>query len=225
MEKNVHGGHRKRLKSRFLEEGLDSFEDHQILELLLFFSIPRRDTNEVAHKLLKQFGSLSRVLEADPKDLASAGGVGDSSAILLSLIPSLARRYFNDRWGEMPALDSTSKAGEYIIDLFTGRTYEVFYVVCLDSQCRVIFPAMVQEGTINQAPVYPRMIVETALKHKANSVILAHNHPGGSANPSQQDIEVTKSVRRALESVQISVLDHVIAAGSRYYSFAEKGML
>lgn len=122
-------------------------------------------------------------------------------------------------------LDGTAKAGEYILSLFAGRTYEVFYIICLDSQLGVIFPALLNEGTINQAPVYPRVIVETALRHKAHSVILAHNHPGGSTKPSQQDIEVTKRVKNALESIEISVLDHIIAAGSRYVSLAEKGLI
>jgi DNA repair protein RadC len=221
----MHEGHRSRLKSRFLEEGLDGFEDHQILELLLFYAIPRRDTNEFSHSLINKYGSLSGVLEADPKDLAKIPGVGENSAILLALIPSLARIYLKDRWGTRPSLDSTAKAGEYVLTLCAGRTYEVFYVICLDAQYHVIYPALVHEGTIDQAPVYPRIIVETALRHKAHSVILAHNHPGGSATPSPQDIEVTKRIQIALEQISISVLDHIIAAGEQYVSCSEKGLL
>jgi DNA repair protein RadC len=189
----LHTGHRKRLKNRFLEEGLDSFEPHQVLELLLFFSIPRRDTNEIAHKLLKKFGSLSGVFEADIKELVKVEGIGENSAFLISMIPQLSRRYLNDKWRDKPELNSSSKAGEYAISLFAGRTYEVFYVICLDAQNRVNYAALVHEGTINEAPIYPRIIVETALRHKANSVILAHNHPGGSLNPSRGDIEATEN--------------------------------
>lgn len=221
----MHEGHRIRLKNRFLEEGLDGFEDHQILELLLFYAIPRRDTNEIAHSLLTKYGSLSGVLEADPKDLALTPGLGENSAVLLALIPSLARIYLKDRWGIKPTLDSTAKAGEYILTLCAGRSYEVFYVICLDTQNNVIYPALVHEGTIDQASVYPRIIVETALRHKAYSVILAHNHPGGTPVPSPQDIEVTKKIRVALESISISVFDHIIAAGHEYISCAEKGLL
>jgi DNA repair protein RadC len=220
----MHEGHRSRLKNRFQEEGLDGFEDHQILELLLFYAIPRRDTNELAHSLLNIYGSLSGVLEADPKDLAKTPGLGENSAILLALIPSLARTYLKDRWGTRPTLDSTTKAGEYVLALCAGRTYEVFYVICLDAQHNVIYPALVHEGTIDQAPVYPRLIVETALRHKAHSVILAHNHPGGSPTPSPQDIEVTKRIQLALEQISISVLDHIIAAGEQYVSCGEKGL-
>ena len=221
----MHEGHRNRLKNRFLEEGLDDFVDHQILELLLFYAIPRRDTNELAHSLINKYGSLSGVLEADPKDLSKTPGLGENSAILLALIPSLARVYLKDRWGTRPALNSTAKAGEYVLTLCAGRTYEVFYVICLDAQHNVIYPALVHEGTIDQAPVYPRIIVETALRHKAHSVILAHNHPGGSPSPSPQDIEVTKRIQIALEQISISVLDHIIAAGEQYASCAEKGLL
>lgn len=221
----MHEGHRNRLKRRFLEEGLDGFEDHQILELLLFYAIPRRDTNEIAHSLIDKYGSLSGVLEADPKDLTATSGLGENSTVLLTLIPSLARIYLKDRWGVRPTLNSTARAGEYVLTLCAGRTYEVFYVICLDAQHKVIYPALVHEGTIDQAPVYPRMIVETALRHKAHSIILAHNHPGGSPSPSPQDIEVTKKIRTALESISISVLDHIIAAGERYVSCTEKGLL
>ena len=220
----MHEGHRSRLKNRFLEEGLDGFEDHQTLELLLFYAIPRRDTNELAHSLINKFGSLSGVLEADPKDLSKIPGLGENSAILLAPIPSLARIYLKDRWGTRPVLN-TAKAGEYVLSLFAGRTYEVFYVICLDAQHNVIYPALVHEGTIDQAPVYPRIIVETALRHKAHCIILAHNHPGGSSTPSPQDIEVTKRIQVALEPISISVLDHIIAAGQAYVSCSEKGLI
>ncbi|AUG57775.1 RadC family protein [Acetivibrio saccincola] len=221
----MHTGHRKRLKKRFLEEGLDSFEPHQVLELLLFFSIPRRDTNEIAHRLLKRFGSLSGVFEADIKDLMEVNGIGENSAFLISMIPQLSRRYLNDRWRDKPQLNSSSKAGNYAVSLFAGRTYEVFYVICLDAQNRVNYAALVHEGTINEAPIYPRIIVETALRHKANSVILAHNHPGGSLNPSRGDVEATKVIKNALESISIKVVDHIIVCGEKYVSFAERGLL
>ncbi|MCR6546180.1 RadC family protein [Dehalobacterium formicoaceticum] len=224
-KENSHKEHRKRVKNRFLVEGLDAFDDHQVLELLLFFSVPLKDTNELAHQLIKRYGSLSGVFEADPSDLATNDGIGEHSAALLSLIPSVTRRYMKDRWGERPLLNSTTKAGEYVTSLCAGKNYEVFYVICLDAQCRVIFPALAHEGTINQAPVYPRIIVETALRHKAHSVILAHNHPGGSSNPSKQDIEVTQNITAALKSISIQVVDHIIAAGENFTSFAEKGIL
>jgi DNA repair protein RadC len=222
---NVHEGHRKRLKERFLREGLDNFEAHQVLELILFYSIPRRDTNEIAHELLKKYGSLANVFEADINDLIKTPGIGENSAFILSLIPSLARRYFKDKWGSKPVIDSSSKAGQYAVSLFAGRLYEAFYVICLDAQNKVNFPVLLHEGTINESPVYPRLVVEAALRHQANSVILAHNHPGGSLKPSQADIEVTERIRTALESISIRVIDHIIVAGDKYVSFAEMGLM
>lgn len=221
----MHEGHRERVRNRFLNEGLDSFEPHQILELLLFYSIPRKDTNELAHALLKRYGSLSAVFEADPADLMSVPGIGKNSAVLLTLIPSLARIYFKDKWGKKPRLNNTAKAGEYLVALFSGRQYEAFYVVCLDAQNRVNHPCMVHEGTIDQAPVYPRLIVEAALRHQAHSVILAHNHPGGSLEPSQADLNVTRKIVTALEAISIRVLDHIIVADGKYFSFADHGLI
>ena len=192
MNKKLHAGHRQRVKNRYLSDGLDSFTDHQVLEMLLFYCIPMKDTIELAHKMINEFGTLAGLFESDPKDISRRCGVTENAAILISMIPSLARRYFKDKWGDKPVLNSSSKAGEYAVSLFTGRIYEAFFVICVDSQNRVNNAALVHEGTINEAPVYPRMIVETALRHQANSVILTHNHPGASIKPSKDDIEETK---------------------------------
>jgi len=146
---DIHQGHRERLRTRFLEDGLDGFEDHQVLELLLFYAIPRADTNPIAHKLMRRFGSLSAVLEADPKDIASVEGMGDKAAAFLSLIPQVTRRYFHDRVNrDAPRLTSSEVVSEYLVPLMAGRPEEVFYVLCLDSQCRVLYPALIGEGTV-----------------------------------------------------------------------------
>jgi len=225
MGENLHQGHRQRVKIRYLKEGLDAFADHQVLEMLLFYSVPRKDTNELAHKMLHEYGSLAGLFEAAPKDIAKKCGVSENTAILVSLIPSLARRYFQGKWGEKPVLSSTTTAGGYAISLFAGRTYECFYVICLDAQNRVNCAELVHEGTINETPVYPRNIVETALRHQANSIILAHNHPGGSLNPSSADIDVTNRIKAAMEPICIKVVDHIIVAGDKFFSFTERGLL
>jgi DNA repair protein RadC len=225
MEKKLHKGHRRRVKDRYLSEGLDSFTDHQVLEMLLFYCIPMRDTNELAHKMINEFGTLATLFEAHPSDISRRCGVSENTAIMISLVPSLARRYFRIKWGDKPSLNSSSKAGEYSVTLFAGRTYEAFYVICLDSQNRVNYAALLHEGTINEAPVYPRLIVETALRHQASSVILAHNHPGGSLQPSGADLAVTKKITDALAAISIKVIDHIIVAGDKYLSFREKGII
>lgn len=221
----MHEGHRERMKARFLQEGLDGFNQIQILEMLLFFTIPRKDTNPIAHALLEKYGSLSAVLEADPSDLARQDGVTKNTAVMLSMIPSLASRYLNDKWGQKPQLNSSARAGEYAKTLFSGKIYEAFYAICLDSQNRVNFAAKVHEGTIDSAAVYPRLIVEAALRHQASGIILAHNHPGGSLQPSAADIDATRKIVAACEAISVHVVDHIIVAGLNYFSFADKGLL
>jgi len=225
MEKKLHEGHRQRVKARYLSEGLDAFENHQALEMLLFFCIPMKDTNDLAHKMIKEFGSLAGLFEADPKDICKRCGVSENAAILVSLIPSLARRYFKGKWGDKPILNSSTKAGEYAMSLFVGRTYEAFFVICLDSQNRVNYAALLHEGTLNEVSVYPRLVIEMVLRHQANSVILAHNHPGGSLNPSNDDIELTKKIKAALELISVKVVDHIIVAGDKFTSFKERDLI
>jgi DNA repair protein RadC len=225
MEKKLHEGHRQRVKTRYFEEGLDAFEDHQVLEMLLFFSIPMKDTNELAHRMILEFGSLAALFEADPKDICKRCGVSENTAILVSMIPSLSRRYFKVKMGDKPILNSSPKAGEYAVSLFAGRKYEAFFVICLDSQNRVNYAALLHEGTLNEVPVYPRLVVEMVLRHQANSVILAHNHPGGSLKPSFDDIELTKKIKAAVEPIAVKVVDHIIVAGDKYMSFKEGSLL
>ena len=225
-EENLHKGHRARLKARFLKEGLDGFEDHQVLELLLFQAIPRIDTNPLAHQLMQRFGSLSAVLEADPKDLASIDGVGANVAAFLSMIPQITRRYFHNRVRHSrKTLNTSEAAAEYLVPLMAGRPEEVFYLICLDSQLRVLYPALISEGTVKDALVHPRHVVEAAVRHKAASVILAHNHPAGSAKPSPHDQKLTKHLVQALGGIQVQVVDHIIVAGELIYSFQREGIL
>ncbi len=220
----IHQGHRERLRARFLEDGLDGFENHQVLELLIFHVIPRVDMNPIAHKLMRRFGLLSAVMEADPKDIASVEGMGEKAATFLSLIPQITRRYFHDRV-DTPRRTSSEAVTEYLFPLMAGRPEEVFYVLCLDSQCRVLYPALIGEGTVKEAHVHPRHVVENALRHRAASVILAHNHPGGTAKPSNADHQLTAALVQTLGAIGIPVLDYIIVAVERAYSFARAGVL
>lgn len=221
----IHNGHRKRVKQRYIEEGFDAFSDHEIIELILFYCIPQKNTNELAHRIVNEFGNLHDLLEADPRDIVRRCGVTLNVAILISLMAPLSRRYLKQKWGNRPVLNSSTKAGNYAISLFAGRVYECFYVICLNSQNRVNYAALVHEGTINEAPVYPRIIVETALRHKANSIVLAHNHPGGSLKASNADIDVTRKICQAMKPLSIGVVDHIIVAGDQYISLAEQGII
>lgn len=226
MSNPLHDGHRARLRKRFLEEGLDHFEDHQILELLLFYAMPRGDTNPSAHLLISRFGSLSAVLEADPRDVAAVAGIGEKAALFLSLIPQVTRRYFHDRvLRDRPQLTTCEAVAEYLVPLMAGRPEEVFYLLCLDSQCRVVYPALISEGTVTEALVHPRHVVEEAIRHRAAAVILAHNHPAGTLKPSPQDQRLTRRLVQALGPLDIRVLDHIIVASGRAFSFTQEGLL
>ena len=221
----VHSGHRERLRARYLKDGLEGFEAHQILELLLFYSVPRKDTNDLAHKLLDMFGSLSGVLEAAPAELMKVEGIGESSAVLLSMMPAILRKYNENRVLGKPKINSCESAGEFAINLLGGRTYEAFYAICLNAGGEVVNTCKISEGTLDQAPAYPRLIIEAALNSKAYSVILAHNHPGGSEYPSKADMVATTKIKEALSAVDIPLRDHIIVTPKGYFSFKQSRMI
>ena len=223
MAENLHKGHRLRVKTRFLKEGLDGFADHQILEFLLYYAIPMKDTNELAHKILKEFGSISSIFEAHPKDIMKRCNVTENIAILISLVPHLAKRYNQDKWGNKPCLNTSSKVGKYATNLFTGRVYESFFLICLDNQGNLNNTVLLHEGTIDEVSVYPRLVVEAAIRYNAAMVVLAHNHPSGSLVPSDDDKSTTIRVRSALNAISVRLIDHIIVAGTEYYSFSENG--
>ena len=222
---NLHKGHRERVKKRYLKEGIDAFEDHQILELLLFYAIPLKDTNDLAHKLLRKYGSLHKLFEAPPAEIAKFPGMGEHSAILVNMISQLARVYMKDvaNSKKKPVLGNTDAAGEYAVNLFIGRLYEALYVISLDRNCKLINCEIVSEGSNDETPFYSRRIVEMVLNHKADKVILAHNHPSGTLMPSNNDIYWTKELNTALKNVGIDLVDHFIVSGSDYLSMARRG--
>lgn len=224
-KENLHDGHRQRLRERLVSENIDNFEPHEVLQYLLFHVIPRKDTNEIGHKLINRFGSLSGVLEAHPKELQKVDGVTEVASIFLSSIPQVSRYYFSDKWKPKTVINNTAKAAEIMIDYLAGYTNEVFCVIFLDNQSRLIHKEIVYEGTINEAPVYPRIIVEATLRHKANFVILGHNHPGGSTRISKSDVEATRVIKSALNPIGVKILDHIVVAGSLYSSFVENHYL
>lgn len=224
-KKNPHAGHRLRLKARFLKEGLETFEEHQILELLLFYVVPQKDTNEMAHALLDKFGSIARVMDAPIKELMVVPGIGEHAVTLLKLIPQISSVYEESRFENMVELPSIRAAADYVRKLFIGKAYEQMVLVCLDKQMHLLGAPIIHHGTVDEITVYPRMVVETAINYHAVSVILAHNHPGGSLTPSDSDLKVTRTLMRALDGVGIQTFDHIIVAGKEYFSFLEKDML
>lgn len=222
---NTHGGHRARMKQRFLEHGLDNFNDLNVLELLLFYAIPRQDTNEIAHRLLDRFGSFSAVLEATIEELREVPGVGENAATLLKLIPQIDRRYMISKTEERPQIRSSAQAGKILIPRFRYAREEIVYLLCLDSRNMLISCEEIGRGTLGEANVSVRAIVEMALKRNAAAVILAHNHVDGFAIPSHADQHATRQIYDALKLVGIMMADHIVVAGDDFVSFADSGLL
>ena len=221
---SIHDGHRARMKRRFLEHGLDSFDDHNVLELLLFYAIPRGDVNPLAHELITRFGSLSAVFDAPLDELMKVPGIGESAALLIKLVPQMSRRYMISRTRSDNILNSTQKAGNYLMQFFYGERDEVVYMACLDAKCKVINCKMIFRGGVNSANISVRKLVENALLYNSTSVIIAHNHTSGIALPSQEDIATTKKIEEALRAVDIILNDHIIVADDDYVSLADNGI-
>jgi len=221
-----NSGNRARMRERYLKDiKLESFAEQEALELLLSYCTRQTDTNELASKMLNVYGSLANLLDTHPIDIASRCHVSDNVSVLISMIPQLARLYNQSKWENKVRLASSYTAGKYLVELFSDRNTEAIYLLCLDAQRRLINAALVSEGTVEEAPVYIRNIIETALLHRSVSVALSHNHPGGSQSASGADIESTRQVIRAFELLDIAVLDHIIVSGANYYSFAQNGLL
>lgn len=221
---SVHDGHRQRIKERFLAEGLDNFADHEVLELLLFYCIPRQDTNELAHALIDQFGSLSQVLDTGIDELKTVKGIGDNAALFLKLIPAVGRYYDVDRTMrcDEPLLN-TDACGQYLLSKFRGRCKETVFLLCLDAKCKVLCCPMIGEGGINSAGVPVRRVVEAALGANATTAVLAHNHPSGIALPSHEDIVTTRRIAAALNTVDVTLADHVVVADGDFVSMFQSG--
>lgn len=222
---SIHEGHRDRMRNRYLQEGADGMASHEILEILLYGTIPRGDTNEIAHHLLDEFGSISNLIEADPHEIAKTAGVGIKSAVFLSLLHELVLRYEREKLEQKPALTSIPRSVDYCKALLAFRPRECFYAICLDSRRKIIHTSKISEGTVNDAAVSPRLVVEKALRYKATGILLCHNHPSGNVKPSYEDIILTNQLKNMLEPLGVQVVDHIIIGENQYFSFFENDML
>ena len=220
---SIHDGHRQRMKDRFREEGLDHFSEIQVLELLLFYCIPRQDTNPIAHSLLDHFGSLAQVLEAPAEEMEKVKGIGSNAATFLSLMNQVGRYYLVKRSQQHIILRTIEQCGDYLTSFFYGRRNEMVYLLCLDAKCKVLCCKAVGEGSVNSAGVPIRRIVEIALGANATSVVLAHNHPSGIAVPSPDDVQTTRRVAAALNAVDVCLVDHIVVADDDYVSMVQSG--
>ena len=221
----VHDGHRQKMRRRFLTGGLDSFAPHEALELLLYYAIPRRDTNVLAHALLERYGSLSAVFNAPVEDLMRLEGIGESTAVLLHLVPQLSRRAGLEDAVQSAAISSSVQAGKYLLPLFEGKKREAVYQLCLDRKGKLLACKFLGEGGAASAVVDVRQVAENAILTAASAVILAHNHPSGVALPSPEDYAMTDRMKQALATVGAVLSDHIIVADGDFVSMADSGYL
>jgi DNA repair protein RadC len=220
-EQQLHIGHRERLKKRFLAEGLDNFEPHVILEMILYYAIPRSDTNPIAHELLQNFGgSLQRVLDAPVEELTKIKGISTNVAILIKMFPEVCRRYLLESSEKGKIIKNSCDAAKYFVPMFIGKTNEIVALMCIDSKGKILFCNGIFEGSVNAAGVSVRRFVEIAVRYATTDVLIAHNHPSGTAIPTEADILVTKKVADALQTVNINLLDHIIVADNDWVSLA-----
>lgn len=223
MEKGVHDGHRKRLKEEFLANGFDeNTPPHKILEMLLFYSIPRKDTNEIAHDLVNRFGgSVSGVIDAPIEELVKVNGVSLHTASLIKLMTPIIRCYVTEKNEKKITYSNTDEVCEYLVNRYISYTKEVFSIISFSGSGRELGFDVLGEGNVAEVNVSVREVVETALKRRAVCVIMAHNHPDGVALPSEEDIAVTRNIKSALGHINIRLLDHIIIGDDDYVSLAQ----
>ena len=221
----IHDGHREKMRRRYLETGMEGFADHEALELLLYYAIPRRDTNPIAHALMERYGSLSAVLNAPVEDLQKVEGIGESAAILLTLVPRISRQARLADAAQETVISSTERAGAYLLERFSGETRELVYLMCLDRKGKLLACKRLADGDVASADLNIRKVVETALLSSASAAILAHNHPSGVALPSPADKAATWQVQEALRTIGVELLDHIIVADRDFVTMADSGLL
>ena len=217
--------HRQRLKKKFSESGVDAFHDYEVLELLISYAISRKDVKALAKELISRFGSLKGIMDAEKDSLEKVKGIGAHTAILIKLIKETGIIYLKEKAKEKPQITCTSELLDYCKTYMGGLKDERFCVIYLDAQNRMTDIETIQEGIVNQAVVYPRKVLENALKKKASAVILVHNHPSGHVKPSDADIRLTKTIQETAKILDIIVHDHIIIGENRFFSFREEGLI
>lgn len=213
---DLHSGHRQRMKERFLTNGLEGFSSHEVIELMLFYAIPRRDVNELSHRLIERFGSYKGVFDADYEELLTVEGIGENAALLIKFISASWRRYVMVDEHQPYLYDSLKKIGEYAVRLYVGVSVEKIYAMLFDNKMMLLDTVKLAEGSVNSVRISLRTIIDKAIKKNASSIVLIHNHPNGSPYPSDADIKFTNSIKDLLYNVDINLVDHIIVSGKYY---------
>ena len=225
MPKPHYYGHRQRLRERFLKSGLDSFHDYEAVELLLTLAIPQKDVKVPAKLAIERFKSLRGVLDAPLEELREIPGLGEVAPVALRIIKEAANRYLQQKSQEAFSLTNQQVLFDYCRSALGSNSDEVFKVFYLDSGYRILGDETLEEGTIDRAAVYPRRVMDAALRNRAAALLFAHNHPNGNVKPSEQDKTITRALVLAAETLQIKVLDHVIVSKDDVFSFSKEGLL
>ena len=224
-EKNRHAGHRQRMRARVKNYGLDSLEEHEALEYLLYLTNAQKDTNEIAHDLIERFGDFAGVLEASEEELCTVKDVGPATARMLHLLPQVSQYYGRSRTSAARCIKTTEQMGSYLMAKFAWSDYERAMLVSLDSRRRVRAAVWLREGSTDRVSLDIKCVVEAAIKGGTDAVVLCHNHPNGVALPSLEDMEATGSIARALGLVKVHLLDHFILTDTEYFSMRDANRL
>jgi DNA repair protein RadC len=222
-EKDLKRGHRERLRQRFEKSGFEGFHDYEIVELLLTYAIPRIDTKPVAKTLLGKFKTIQKVLDAPSEQLKEVDGLGRNATLFLRILRETIAEYFKEMAIARKEFRNIDELVGYLRDVIGGRQNEIVYVLYLNSKNELLDSDDLGEGTVSEAVAFPRKIVQGALKRNATSIILAHNHPGGIPEPSENDNAITKQIKNALQTVNISLQEHIIIAEEEFYSYRRSG--
>lgn len=223
----VHGaaGHRARLRARLLKAGPDSLADHEVLEMMLFLALPRRDTKPIARALVQRFGSYAQAIAAPVDELRTVEGLGDAGAAALKIVQAAAIRLVKAEIVYRPILNHWDRLIEYLTAVLSRERVEQARVLFLDQRNRLIADEVQAQGTVNHTPIYPRELVRRALDHHATAIILVHNHPSGDPTPSQEDVAMTREIKQAALALSIILHDHVIIGNGKWVSLKRLGLL
>ena len=214
--KDLHKDHRSRMRDKYDKNGFASFAEHEILEMLLFYTIPRANTNPTAHRLIERFGNLARVLDAPRSELTKIEGMGESSAMFLEMLRSVANLYINSSKDTTRKLNTVDDAGRYLVDKYVGITTERVYFICLDDKNNIVKECFIGDGAVGSVEIDTKRILTEALNCNCTTAILAHNHPTGVCKPSVADIRATDEVRKALIYAKVTLVSHIVVAEGKY---------
>ena len=218
-------GHRARMRARLLTAGPEALADHEMLEMVLFLALPRRDTKPIARALMSQFGSFAGAIAAPRQELGRIEGLGEAGLAALKLVQAAALRLARAEVMHQPVLSNWDRLMEYLNAVLARERVEQFRILFLDNKNRLLADEAQARGTVNHTPVYPREVVKRALELHATAIILVHNHPSGDPTPSREDISMTQEIRAAAQTLAVVLHDHVIVGNGRWLSFRQQGLL